>query len=102
MRYEWNEDKNKLNIQKHGISFDLAIKIFKDPYRIDYYDEQHSGYNVYGVWEDRYIALGYVENVLYVVYTVRDEQNDEVVRIISARPAMRPEIDDYIENRGSY
>ena len=67
MRYEWNEDKNKSNIIKHGISLEFATKIFRDPYRIDYYDEKHSGWNTYGVWEDRYIAIGYVEDVLYVV-----------------------------------
>ena len=101
MRYDWNEDKNKANITKHGISFEIAIKVFQDPYRIDWYDEEHSGYNPYGLWEDRYVAIGYIGDVLYVVYVVREQDNDEVIRIVSARPAVGIEIDDYINNRGT-
>ena len=99
MKYEWDEEKDRINLKKHGITLKYATKIFLDPYRIDYYDEVHSGINIYGVWEDRYIAIVYVENVLYVVYTMREEGNDEVIRIISARPAVGFEIDDYISNR---
>ena len=98
--FEWNDEKNQVNIVKHGISFEVAIQIFQDPFRIDWYDEAHSGLNKYGVWEDRYIAIGYVEDILYVVYTVRERDNDEVIRIISARPAVGDEINHYIKRRG--
>lgn len=100
MKYEWSEEKDKINKTKHNISLEFAAKVFLDPYRIDWYDEEHSGYNSYGDWEDRYIAIGYVEDVLYVVYTVRLQGDDEVVRIISARKAVGVEIDDYVANRG--
>ena len=74
---EWDENKNKINIQKHGISFETAALVFADEERIEYYDEIHS------VNEDRYIVLGCVQGVLYVVYTMRGE----AARLISARMA---------------
>ena len=101
MRFEWDEKKDAGNIQKHGISFRSAIRIFQDPYMVDWYDSDNSGYNKYGVWEDRFIALGYVEDVLVVVYTIRERGNEEIVHMISARPAEAVEIKDYIEHRNS-
>lgn len=98
--FEWDQEKNDGNVIKHGISFEVAMLVWQDPYRIDWYDEDNSGYNKYGIWEDRYIAIGYVEDVLYVVYTMRERDNKEVVRIISARPAVGDEINDYVERRG--
>lgn len=98
--FEWDEGKNQGNIIKHGISFEIAMKVFQDPYRIDWYDEENSGFNKYGDWEDRYIALGYVGDVLYVVYTVRERNDEDVIRIISARPAVGVEIADYVKRRG--
>lgn len=77
IKVEWDENKNKENIKKHGISFDTASLVFADENRIEYYDKIHS------VDEDRYVVLGYVHGVLYVVYTMRDD----VTRIISARVA---------------
>ena len=74
---EWDDNKNKINIQKHGISFETAALVFADEERIEYYDEIHS------VNEDRYIVLGCVQGVLYVVYTMRGE----AARLISARMA---------------
>ena len=74
---EWDENKNKINIQKHGISFETAALVFADEERIEYYDEIHS------VNEDRYIVLGCVQGILYVVYTMRGE----AARLISARMA---------------
>ena len=98
MKYEWDEEKNETNKKKHKIPFEYAIRVFLDPYRIDWYDEDNSGYNKYGEWEDRYVAIGYVDDVLFVVYTIRGKDND-VVRIISARLAIGTEITDYINNR---
>ena len=69
--------KNRLNIKKHGISFETAALVFADEGRIEYYDELHS------TDEDRYVVLGCVQGILYVVYTMRHE----TARIISARMA---------------
>ena len=74
---EWDENKNQINIQKHGISFETAALVFADDDRIEYYDKLHS------IDEDRYVVLGCVQGVLYVVYTMRDD----AARLISARMA---------------
>jgi len=74
---EWDDNKNQTNIKKHGISFETAALVFADEDRIEYYDKLHS------IDEDRYIVLGCVQGILYVVYTMREE----VVRLISARMA---------------
>lgn len=42
LRFEWDEEKNKINIQKHGIAFETAAKVFADTNRIEIYDEAHS------------------------------------------------------------
>ena len=78
---EWDDNKNKINIQKHGISFETAALVFADEDRIEFFDELHS------IDEDRYIVLGCVHGILYVVYTMRGD----FARIISARMATNRE-----------
>lgn len=88
MNFVWNREKSKSNLHKHGISFDTAIYVFTDPDRVEIYDQKHSSEN-----EDRYITIGYVENVpLFVVYTMAGE---DCYRIISARKALKLEIEKY-------
>ncbi len=82
---EWDDNKNNANIKKHGIDFDTAALVFADDDRIEYYDRIHSQD------EDRYIVIGCVQGVLYVVYTMRDE----AVRLISARMATEREREIY-------
>ena len=73
--FEWDEKKNKLNIEKHGVSFSDAKKVFDDPNRITLFDEGHSQ------TEDRYYCVGDVdEGVLTVRFTIRDA----AIRIIGA------------------
>lgn len=74
---EWDDNKNTINKKKHGISFETAALVFADEERIEYYDKLHSHD------EDRYIVIGCVQGILYVVYTMRNE----TARIISARMA---------------
>ncbi len=74
---EWDDNKNRINIRKHGISFETAALVFADEERIEYYDKLHSQD------EDRYVVLGCVQGILYVVYTMREE----AARLISARMA---------------
>jgi len=62
-RFEWDEDKNTQNIEKHGVDFNFAKKIFDDEDRIEEYDSLHSTYD-----EERYRVVGMVENdILFVV-----------------------------------
>ena len=82
---EWNDEKYRINIKKHGIYFEDAARIFLDENRIEYYDELHSDY------EDRWKVIGKVRDILAVIYTERGEK----YRIISARYATSEEEDEY-------
>jgi len=87
MQFEWDEEKNQMNIRKHdGISFPMAVRVFKDDRRIEKYDCSHS------LEEDRFNVIGMVETMLFVVYTEREK---DTLRIISARKATKEECDEY-------
>ena len=81
MKFEWDEDKNRINRLKHGIDFNTAIHVFDDENRIEIYDYEHS------IDEDRYNTIGLVHDILFVVYTERKDS----LRIISARLATAAE-----------
>ncbi|MBA5605787.1 BrnT family toxin [Duganella sp. FT3S] len=86
MLFAWHELKNLRNVQKHGISFEDAARIFEQP-TLTYFDRG----GPYG--EDRYIAIGFVDGALAtVVFAQRGEQ---FTRIISARKATRQEERQY-------
>lgn len=90
MTFEWDEEKEKYNIQHHdGISFDYAARVFLDSKRIEKLDENHS------FEEERYNVIGCVERVLFVVFT---ERENDTIRIISARRATAKEEKEYYEN----
>jgi uncharacterized DUF497 family protein len=89
MELEWNAAKAELNLQKHGVSFEDATFVFYDLGRIEIYD----GREDYG--EDRWATIGLAYSaVLYVVYTVL---NEETVRLISVRKANASERKQYRE-----
>lgn len=91
MTFEWDVRKSRINQRKHdGISFEMAARVFLDNKRLDVLDEIHSS-----ATEERWNAIGMVEEVLFVVYT---ERVGERIRIISARKAEKEEIDDYYRN----
>ncbi len=87
MKFEWDTKKEKINIQKRGITFELASYVFADPFALSKYDDEHSED------EDRWILLGksLTESILVVVHTFRNDGGAESVRIISARKATRRE-----------
>jgi uncharacterized DUF497 family protein len=80
VRFEWDESKDRTNIAKHGVGFDEARRVFSDPQVIIREDRVVEG-------EERLHAIGYVERVLLVVHTVREEGLGAIIRIISARKA---------------
>ena len=86
---EWDVDKNEINKKKHGISFEAAALVFADEHYLELYDNEHS------IDEDRYIAIGLVEDILFVVHTMRNEN----VRIISARLATKQERSFYYDSQ---
>ena len=81
LQFEWDEEKNRMNREKHGISFETAAYVFLDEFYIEMYDFEHS------IDEDRYIAIGRVGDLLFVVFTERGE----TIRLISARLATERE-----------
>lgn len=82
---EWDDEKNKINFQKHGIYFEDAARVFLDENRIDDFDEFHSDD------EERIQVIGKVDKILFVVYTERTEK----YRLISARYATKKEVKKY-------
>ena len=89
MYFEWDAAKETSNLQKHGVSFDDATLVFYDSGRIETYDGRGN------FSEDRWATIGLaLSAVLYVVYTVREE---ETVRLISARKANANERKKYRE-----
>ena len=90
--FEWDSDKAALNWQKHTVGFEEAAKVFDDPNRIERFDDEHSDY------EDRWITIGKVNDILFVVYTERVN----AIRLISARRATAQERSDYYAGEESY
>jgi hypothetical protein len=89
--FEWDEAKAVENYAKHGVSFEVAIEVFKDPFAIEQLDDRED----YG--EDRYSIVGMVEGrILYVAYTLRNG----TIRVISARGAEPYERRQYHEDDG--
>lgn len=84
--FEWDEKKAAENYATHGVSFQFATRVFKDPFAVERIDDRHD----YG--EERYILIGMAGDVvLFVVYTEREER----IRLISARRATKLEQEDY-------
>ena len=82
MRFEWDDNKARANITKHGVTFGEATEVFYDPNAIEDYEPDHSDA------EDRFFIIGLSSRrLLYVVYA---ERVLDTVRIILARKATRP------------
>jgi uncharacterized DUF497 family protein len=94
VRFEWDEAKAKSNLRKHGVRFEDAMLVFADPFALVQQDRSEGG-------ELRWQTLGLVGDIvlLLVAHTVRDEERDEIIRIISARKAVRKERKRYDQNR---
>ncbi len=89
IKFEWDENKNRINRRKHGISFDEAKTVFYDEEALVIDDPEHSEE------EERFIILGLSAraNLLVVCHCCRD--SDTVIRIISARKATKTETKYY-------
>jgi hypothetical protein len=92
--FEWDEAKARSNRRKHGVSFEDAMLVFTDPFALADQDRVANG-------ELRWQTLGLVDGIvlLLVAHTVRNQADDEVIRIISARRATRKEQQRYDQNR---
>ena len=87
--FDWDEEKNLINQNKHDISFAEASTVFYDENAIEYYDEKHS------TSEDRFLLLGrsFKLRILLIVFCLR--KNNSTIRIISARRATKNEKINY-------
>ena len=86
IHFEWDRAKADSNVRKHGVSFETAARVFADPLHVSDQDRIEDG-------EQRWQTIGTVDGVqlLLVAHLWREEDGEEVVRIISARPATREE-----------
>lgn len=87
--FEWDEDKNRRNITKHGVSFEEAQVIWADPNSLEFLDPENSKD------ESRFIRVGtnIRRGILFVVFCERDD--GDLIRIISARKATKNEREEY-------
>lgn len=87
MRFEWDGNKGRANFLKHKVLFETATLVFDDPHAVTRLDTFHSEE------EQRYITLGMADrrSMLFIVHTCRFINDEETVRIISARVATQRE-----------
>jgi len=82
MRFEWDEEKNTVNIRNHKIDFADVLPIFNSPMLVELDEREDYG-------EDRWIGIGILRNIVAVV--VFTEPRQDTIRIISARKANKHE-----------
>ena len=88
MNFEWDENKNTINIHKHKIDFNDVFVVVEKSMLIDYDDSNNYG-------EDRWIGIGLLMDI--VVAIIFTEPNKDTIRIISARKADKNERKRYYE-----
>jgi len=93
IRFKWNSYKDNANFRNHGVSFDEAKTVFYDENAVEFYDKDHS------LGEDRYLMIGLSSKLrlLLVNYTVREEKDEDIIRIISSRKPTKKERMIYFE-----
>ena len=82
MVFVWDENKDRINRRKHGVSFETAARIFEDPNVVSYPDRVVDG-------EERWHAVGNAGGIalVLVVHTSEEKHGEEEIRIVSARKA---------------
>jgi uncharacterized protein len=83
-RVPWNfpgtNERNRANRQKHGISFETAMLVFDDPYHLTSQDLEVDG-------EPRWQTIGMVNGIQLILVAHTVDEDDDLVRILSARKA---------------
>lgn len=91
LTFEWDENKNRINQRKHGISFEEAQNVFYDERAILFDDPDHSEE------EERFLIIGNTDDKICIVsHCYKDCKN--TIRLISARKATQKEKAIYFEN----
>ena len=83
MLFDWDEEKAKSNLAKHGISFDEATSVFDDPLFLTFADPEHS------LQEQRFLIMGESARGRLLVISYTDRK--DITRLVSVRPATRKE-----------
>lgn len=94
--FTWDPEKARRNLLKHGIAFEDAVRVFLDRHHVSEIESYVEG-------EERWRTIGMMngEIVVLVIHTTFDQDDMELIRIISARRAGRKERHYYEENNGS-
>ena len=90
MNFSWDDNKAASNLEKHGISFDEAMLVFADPFLLMNQDRIENG-------EMRWQSIGEIEGIAVILaaHTWFDDDGEEYIRIISARPGVSTEFGPY-------
>ena len=89
-KFEWNSEKDAINLKKHGFSFSEILEVYDDPYMLTMNDQEHSSPE-----EDRYFCVGCIRGIVLIA-TCHTERNGRI-RLISARKAEKKLEDLYNE-----
>lgn len=81
IEFEWDFAKAKVNLDKHGVSFEEAKSVFYDEYARQFFDDEHSES------EDRFIMLGLSDHSRILVVCHCEQSQGNIIRLISARKA---------------
>lgn len=86
MDFEWDDNKNRLNIKNHELDFADAWMIFEEPMLVDVDNRENYG-------EERFIGIGFLYN--FVVVIVFTEPKEDTIRVISLRKALKYERENF-------
>ena len=85
INFIWDENKNEINKRKHGLSFEEAREVFGDENAILFDDPDHS------IEEDIFLIIGAIKSTKICIVSHCYRDDDNVIRLISAREATKKE-----------
>ena len=91
IRFEWDENKNKINKKKHGLTFEAAKEVFSDEDAILFDDPDHSEE------EEIFLIIGRMKSSKICIVSHCYRNSGNTIRLISARKATKQEMKIYLE-----
>lgn len=91
MQFTWDANKAASNLSRHGVSFAEAVTVFEDANRVELSDTDNAD------GEPRMNVIGFSANAKLLFVVVLEVEDDELMRVISARPAAKHEVKLYAE-----
>ncbi len=89
MKFDWDQAKANANSKKHGVTFEQARTVFFDEFAVQFFDEDHSSE------EERFLLLGLSSEAKLLLVCHCEREQEDVIRIISARKATKREAAHY-------